>query len=50
MSLQDGFKVLDLQLWDGGSGWGNSTSGKLTMRSPGSHSIGVGEGFEGTWA
>ena len=49
MALQDGFKVLDLQVWDGGTGWGNSSSGKLTMRAPGSHSIGVGSGFEGTW-
>jgi hypothetical protein len=49
MALQDGFKVLNLQVWDGGSGWGNSTSGKLTMRAPGSHSISVGSGFEGTW-
>ncbi len=49
MALQDGFKVLNLQVWDGGSEWGNSTSGKLTMRAPGSHSISVGSGFEGTW-
>ena len=49
MALQDGFKVLDLQVWDGGTGWGNSSSGRLTMRAPGSHSIGVGSGFEGTW-
>jgi len=49
MALQDGFKVLDLQVWDGGTGWGLNQTGKLTMRAPGSHSIGVGEGFEGTW-
>ena len=49
MALQDGFKVLDLQVWSPGGGWGSSTSGKLTMRAPGSHSIGVGSGFLGTW-
>ena len=50
MALQDGFKVLDLYIWDAGTGWGPSQTGNLHMRSPGSHSIGVGEGFEGTWA
>ena len=50
MALQDGFKVLDLYIWDSGIGWGNTQTGNLHMRSPGSHSIGVGEGFEGTWA
>ena len=50
MALQDGFKVLDTYVWDGGTGWGSSQTGNLHMRSPGSHSIGVGEGFEGTWS
>ncbi len=50
MALQDGFKILSLEIFDGGSDWGASTSGKLTARAPGSHSIGVGSGFAGTWS
>ena len=50
MSLQDGFKILKLNILDGGGGWGVSQTGKLTMRSPGSHSISTGGGFEGYWS
>ena len=49
MALQDGFKVLNLTVWDGGGGFEYRATGSLTMRAPGSHSIGVGSGFEGTW-
>ena len=52
MALQDGFKVLGLDIIASGSGYLDNESGgdgKLTMRSPGSHSIGVGDGFTGTY-
>jgi len=52
MALQDGFKVLGLDILASGSGYMNEDDeavGKLTMRSPGSHSIGVGDGFTGTY-
>ena len=48
MALQDGFKILDLTVFDGGSGFATGT-GSLTMRAPGSHSIGVGSGFIGRY-
>ena len=48
MALQDGFKVLNLDVWDGGSGFATGT-GSLTMRAPGSHSLGVGSGFLGRY-
>ena len=48
MALQDGFKILDLTVIDGGSGFATGT-GSLTMRAPGSHSIGVGSGFAGRY-
>ena len=48
MALQDGFKILDLTVFDGGSGFATGT-GSLTMRAPGSHSIGVGSGFLGRY-
>ena len=49
MALQDGFKVLNLDLWDGGSGYAHRTTGSLYMRAPGSHSLGVGSGFLGRY-
>ena len=49
MALQDGFKVLDLSILANGTGFGNSQSGVLLMRSPGSQSIEVGSGFLGQW-
>ena len=49
MALQDGFKILSLSILYGGEGWGASNSGNLIARAPGSHSISVGSGFEGTW-
>jgi len=48
MALQDGFKVLNLTVWDGGGGFTTGT-GSLNMRAPGSHSIGVGSGFLGRY-
>ena len=48
MALQDGFKILDLTVWDGGGGFATGT-GSLSMRAPGSHSIGVGSGFLGRY-
>ena len=48
MALQDGFKVLNLDVWDGGRGFATET-GSLTMRAPGSHSINVGSGFAGRY-
>ena len=48
MALQDGFKILGLTVFDGGSGFATGT-GSLTMRAPGSHSIGVGSGFVGRY-
>ena len=48
MALQDGFKILGLTVFDGGSGFATGT-GSLTMRAPGSHSIGVGSGFAGRY-
>ena len=48
MALQDGFKVLNLDVWDGGSGFATGT-GSLTMRAPGSHSLGVGSGLLGRY-
>ena len=53
MALQDGFKVLGLTLIDGGSGYmGNEDGedGTLRMVAPGSSSIGVGDGFTGTYS
>lgn len=49
MALQDGFKVLNLEVWDGGGGFEYRTTGSLTMRAPGSHSLGVGSGFIGKY-
>ena len=49
MALQDGFKVLNLTVWDGGGGFEYRATGSLTMRAPGSHSIGVGSGFLGRY-
>jgi len=49
MALQDGFKILELTVWDGGGGYQHQATGSLTMRAPGSHSIGVGSGFEGRY-
>jgi hypothetical protein len=49
MALQDGFKVLDLNILANGTGFGSSQSGVLLMRSPGSQSIEVGSGFLGQW-
>ena len=49
MALQDGFKVLNLTVWDGGGGFEYRATGSLTMRAPGSHSIGVGSGFIGKY-
>ena len=48
MALQDGFKILGLTVWDGGGGFATGT-GSLSMRAPGSHSIGVGSGFIGRY-
>ena len=49
MAFQDGFKVLNLTVFDGGGGFEYRTTGSLTMRAPGSHSIGVGSGFLGRY-
>ena len=52
MALQDGFKVLGLKLISGGSGYMDSddgADGTLRMVAPGSSSIGVGDGFTGTY-
>jgi hypothetical protein len=49
MAIQDGFKVLNLTVWDGGGGFEYRATGSLTMRAPGSHSIGVGSGFLGRY-
>jgi len=49
MALQDGFKVLNLEVWSPGGGFEYRTTGSLTMRAPGSHSIGVGSGFLGSY-
>ena len=50
MALQDGFKVLSLTIANGGTGYGaNKSNYVLRMRAPGSHSIGVGDGFTGTY-
>ena len=48
MALQDGFKILGLTVWDGGGGFATGT-GSLSMRAPGSHSLGVGSGFLGRY-
>ena len=53
MALQDGFKVLGLNLIASGSGYDAGGEGDdlvLRMRAPGSHSIGVGDGFTGTYS
>ena len=50
MALQDGFKVLGLTIFEGGTGWGNSTTGTLKMRAPGSVTLNVGTGFTGSWS
>ena len=52
MALQDGFKVLGLTLIDGGTGYdpeGEGDNRVLRMVAPGSSSIGVGDGFTGTY-
>ena len=52
MALQDGFKVLNLNIIASGSGYmenDDGATGTLRMRAPGSHSIGVGDGFTGTY-
>jgi len=49
MAIQDGFKILGLTIYDGGGGFEYRTTGSLTMRAPGSHSIGVGSGFLGRY-
>ena len=48
MALQDGFKVTGLTILNGGTGWGEDTSGNLKMRGPGTH-IDIGTGFTGTY-
>ena len=48
MAIQDGFKILGLTIYDGGGGFATGT-GSLSMRAPGSHSIGVGSGFLGRY-
>ena len=50
MALQDGFKVLELTLVDGGDNWGAANDGDLKMRAPGTNTINVGTGFTGTWS
>tara|TARA_Y100001938_G_scaffold145736_1_gene223058 strand:+ start:1372 stop:2526 length:1155 start_codon:yes stop_codon:yes gene_type:complete len=53
MALQDGFKVLALTIANGGTGYDADGEGEefvLRMRAPGSHSIGVGDGFTGTYS
>ena len=50
MALQDGFKILGLTILDGGTAWGNSTTGTLSMRAPGSVTLNVGTGFTGSWS
>ena len=48
MALQDGFKVLGLEIFSPGTGYGDGdTEGILSMRAPGSSSLGVGSGFTG---
>ena len=49
MALQDGFKELGLEVWDGGGGFEHRATGSLYMRAPGSHSINVGSGFAGRY-
>ena len=50
MALQDGFKVLGLDIMAPGTGYGDEdTEGVLTMRAPGSQSLGVGSGFVGEY-
>jgi hypothetical protein len=52
MALQDGFKVLKLDIIASGSGYmdnDDEATGVLLMRSPGSASIQVGNGFEGSY-
>ena len=53
MALQDGFKVLGLTIIASGSGYDASGEGDdlvLRMSAPGSESIGVGDGFTGTYS
>ena len=53
MALQDGFKVLGLTIIDGGTGYdpeGEGDNRVLRMVAPGSSSIGVGDGFTGTYS
>ena len=53
MALQDGFKVLELNLIASGSGYDAGGEGDdlvLRMNAPGSQSIGVGDGFTGTYS
>jgi hypothetical protein len=49
MALQDGFKVLDLEILANGTGFGNEDKGLLLMKAPGSQSIQVGSDFSGEW-
>jgi len=53
MALQDGFKVLELNIIASGSGYDAGGEGDdlvLRMVAPGSSSIGVGDGFTGTYS
>ena len=53
MALQDGFKVLELNIIASGSGYDAGGEGDdlvLKMVAPGSSSIGVGDGFTGTYS
>ena len=53
MALQDGFKVLGLNIIASGSGYDAGGEGDdlvLRMVAPGSSSIGVGDGFTGTYS
>jgi|TARA_B100001094_G_scaffold310710_1_gene345643 hypothetical protein len=51
MALQDGFVVLNLDIVAPGTGYGNEdTEGVLLMRSPGSQSLKVGNGFQGEYS
>ena len=44
MALQNGFKIIDIDIQDGGGGFGSSTSYNLFARD----SNGQGSGFSGT--
>ena len=52
MALQDGFAVIGLNIIASGSGYmdnDDGATGVLRMNAPGSESIGVGDGFTGTY-